>query len=177
MKLYLIRHGKSIYNEKKIFTGQIDIALSVEGNDELSKINLNLPELTIYSSPLKRCVETSEILFNRVDILDSRLKETYFGDLEGCVYKDLYSNEKYIKWSVNKDDNILNGETYNQFKERVCSFINECDNDSIVVTHGGVIRLIMHELFDQTIPFHLWDIPNGLGYIIDLENHTYSSLK
>lgn len=84
--IYLIRHGQTEWNEKKIFRGQKDIPLSKEGNKQADKTGKYLTRSginIIYSSPLKRAYETSLSISREcgcdVNILND-LTDIHFGD-------------------------------------------------------------------------------------------------
>jgi alpha-ribazole phosphatase len=64
-KLILVRHGESELNMENIFFGHLDPKLTEKGQGQAQKTkeilsNINYKE--IYSSPLKRAVETAEII-------------------------------------------------------------------------------------------------------------------
>ena len=62
LKLWLIRHGKTEGNKLARYIGTTDEPLCQEGIDFLGK--MDYPKVqNIYISPLKRCVQTAEILF------------------------------------------------------------------------------------------------------------------
>ncbi len=87
--LYIIRHGRTDWNDKKKLQGRTDIPLNDEGRemarrarDEYRNVNFDV----CYCSPLIRAKETAEILLEGRDIpviTDSRLAEMCFGTYEG----------------------------------------------------------------------------------------------
>ena len=67
MELYIVRHGKTIWNKERRLQGSIDIELAEEGieaaellHDQLISSNITFDR--IYSSPLKRAKKTAEII-------------------------------------------------------------------------------------------------------------------
>ena len=96
MELYIVRHGKTIWNKERRLQGSIDIELAEEGieaaellHDQLISSNITFDR--IYSSPLKRAKKTAEIIrgLNDTDIIiDQRLREISFGVEEGAFYAD-----------------------------------------------------------------------------------------
>jgi len=89
MKVFLIRHGESIGNQKGLHQGQKnDFSLSELGKRQsyfLKKRFENLKIDAIYSSDLRRAKETAEFLSKprRINIiLDKRLRERSFGVIE-----------------------------------------------------------------------------------------------
>lgn len=91
MKLYIVRHGVTDWNEAKRLQGNSDIPLNEKGR-ELARITAeglkNVPFDYIYSSPLGRAVETAEIIRGKRNIpieCDNRLIEMGFGIDEGVM--------------------------------------------------------------------------------------------
>lgn len=88
IKLYVVRHGKTTWNEKGLLQGSTDIKLNdvgiKEANNLRTKLNLDKIDICL-SSPLKRAKQTAQILIgNEIEIkYDDLLKERYFGLLEG----------------------------------------------------------------------------------------------
>ena len=87
--LYIMRHGKTDWNERHKLQGRTDIPLNEEGrlmaqraHDEYLDVHFDL----CFSSPLKRALETAEIVLrgrNVPIITDDRLMEMSFGEYEG----------------------------------------------------------------------------------------------
>ncbi len=66
-KLILVRHGESEWNQKKIFTGWIDIPLSIKGIDEAFEGGRKIADVpidVIYSSKLIRGIMTAVLVMN-----------------------------------------------------------------------------------------------------------------
>jgi len=94
IKLVLLRHGQSLWNKQKRFTGWTDIGLSEEGKEEAAaageilKKNGFIFDLAL-TSTLKRAVETLTIVLKKMNhpvipIKQSfRLNEKHYGDLQG----------------------------------------------------------------------------------------------
>ncbi len=188
MKIYLIRHAKTKSNEERRYTGIKDIDLSVNGISEIleTKKHTKYPEnIDYYTSSLKRTKQTLEVIYGKnVKIMGMLpfLNETNFGDFEGLTYQNLYQDQSYLAW-INDPYNEIpkNGESYKVFKERVIKnfikFIKNLTNDSLFMVHGGVIRVIMSTLLDESKNFFEWDIPNGLGYVLEYENDKFISYE
>jgi 2,3-bisphosphoglycerate-dependent phosphoglycerate mutase len=93
-RLILLRHGQSIWNKEKHFTGWSDVALSPKGEEEALRAGRLLKEAGFtfdicFSSELKRATETLKIVLLAMghdDVLirrDWRLNERHYGALEG----------------------------------------------------------------------------------------------
>ena len=146
MKIYLTRHSKTEWNEQKRLQGRLDSPLTKEGieNAEALKTYLNSYRFDyIYSSPISRAYQTSQILFDKDIIVDDRLMEMNFGDFEGLYVPDLLKEKLYQDlWHNPKDfTRINNGESYEDVIERAKSFIEDIktlpqDSNIMIVTHG-----------------------------------------
>ena len=146
MKLLLIRHGRTEFNERGLIQGQYDTKLSDYGlvkTSEFSKI-FNMHYDYCYSSPLTRAKVTAEIITNYGNIIyDDRLMEASFGEMEQTEVTE----EKIMNFVTGKY--VPKGaETREDVVRRVKSFIkdlksNHKSSDTIlIVTHGGVIRAL-----------------------------------
>ena len=93
IKLYVVRHGKTAWNEKGLLQGSTDIELNdvgiKEANDLRTKLNLDKIDICL-SSPLKRAKQTAQILIGneieikyddllRANIFLEKIKENYNG--------------------------------------------------------------------------------------------------
>ena len=64
MRVYLIRHGQTKGNLEKRYVGSTDESLTREGaKGLLEKRGRYSPVEMVFASPMKRCLETAEILF------------------------------------------------------------------------------------------------------------------
>jgi len=153
MKVYLIRHGESIGNVLGINQGQKnDFSLTQKGVDQSKRIAEKLatePIDAVYSSDLKRAMETAEImskLHGLQPIPDKRLRERDFGDLDE---KNLLKSWKaHVNKTVEKEGldpwevKAPNGESDKDHWDRLQDFFNEKvkqhPNDTIIaIAHAG----------------------------------------
>jgi 2,3-bisphosphoglycerate-dependent phosphoglycerate mutase len=94
MKLVLLRHGESQWNEKNLFTGWVDVDLSAKGLTEaahagklLTQHDL-LPDV-LHTSLLRRAIKTAELALDVADrhwipvTRSWRLNERHYGALQG----------------------------------------------------------------------------------------------
>lgn len=155
-RLSVFRHGKTEANEKGIYIGKTDYSLSEAGKKELSekKEDYIYPKVQrVYSSPLKRCMETSSILFpDREIIAVNDLRELDFGDFEGKSVDELINRDDYKKWLKGGIDNSApNGESIQDMTVRVFSALNQIILNMMsedfthcaIVTHSGIVTNMM----------------------------------
>ena len=100
MKILFIRHGQTKNNADKKWLGSTDVSLWEEGINALLKnkstIDKYKPFEKLYSSPMKRCIETAKIYFDDMNYeIINDLRERGFGDFEGKTYNDLKDNPYY----------------------------------------------------------------------------------
>lgn len=125
-KLILVRHGNSVWNQKNIFTGWVDVSLSKKGVSEASEAGKALANVkfdSIFTSTLSRAIMTLQLLMlenhdertlilnhpggerftHGVDLQTSilaecaeQLNERYYGDLQG-------KNKDWVKAHLGRD--------------------------------------------------------------------------
>lgn len=148
MKIQLIRHAESVYNQKRLLQGQLDCDLSEKGIQETKEKAQNFPKdfEICFCSPLKRTKQTAEILVPNLDVIyDERIIERGLGDWEGTPNTD----EK--QFLMHNKIVPPNGETFEDFDHRILSFLdmlkhNYQDKKILVITHAGVINAIHRTL-------------------------------
>src|SRR4030042_2893755 len=169
IKLFLIRHGQTLWNEEGRYQGDRDIGLTGLGIRQaklaakyLSKVNLS----NIYSSPLKRALDTANIVGkgrNLKPVIRENLKEIYFGKWEGMKFSEINKefHDDYQNWLKDPYNNSpTGGESFKKVQERAVAEIdnilneNEDKSSVAVITHGGIIlSLLVHWL---QIPIPRW---------------------
>lgn len=162
MKLYIIRHGETDYNKKRLLQGQSDIPLNEYGR-ELAQITAKaLSKMSfdkIYSSPLIRAFETAKILTGRNDIItDKRLMEISFGIGEGVESSTLGETFSNFFFAPEKYIPPENGESYEELVERAKDFLEKeiyplrnSNQNVLIVAHGAVNKALMLILKDLEI--------------------------
>lgn len=90
MLIYIIRHGETEWNTKKLLQGATDIPLNENGM-EVAKLTSealkDVPFDLIFTSPLQRAKKTAQIICadREIPIIEEpRLREISFGPYEGC---------------------------------------------------------------------------------------------
>lgn len=179
IKIVLIRHSKTIGNLYGRYIGKTDEHLCEEGVIlAQSKI---FPQVShIYLSPLKRCIETADIIYKELNpIIIDELRECDFGDFENKNYKDLSGNMDYQKWiDSNGSIPFPNGENPEEFKKRsiigfdkvVEDIIENKINDAAIIAHGGTIMSILDKYSYPNKDFYCWQVGNCCGYIIEIND-------
>lgn len=186
-ELILIRHGKTAGNLLGRYIGsRTDEPLCDEGREGLA--GKHLPEVErLYVSPMKRCVETAEILWPGFDRKKMQkvtdLRECDFGDFENKNYKELSGNGDYQAWiDSNGTLPFPNGESMDAFKSRcleafarIVEEVSGAEQEWIasgktgifragIVVHGGTIMAILEQYGYPKAAYFDYQVKNGCGY-------------
>lgn len=177
--IHLIRHGLTEANISGKYAGVWDIPVCKEGFEKLyylRNFHEYPPVAEYYSSPLKRCIQTCDVIYPKIQpIVIDDLKECNFGDWEGKTTEELSDNELYLKW-MNRGSDIVppNGESWSAFYKRIgAAFENIVESmmrrkvtSASVFTHGGVIMTILSMYGIPRAGFYEWMVDNGCGYSV-----------
>lgn len=172
-EIYLIRHGKTYGNTLGRYIGsRTDEALLDAGKEELKKFSYPKAD-KLYVSPMKRCIETAEILFPEQEFLVvDGLKECDFGEFENKNYQELSDHIAYQKWiDSNGSLPFPKGESREEFKRRCCAaFISIVEQEKgkseriAMVVHGGTIMAILETYGTPKQSYFDYQVKNGEGY-------------
>ena len=168
MSVYLIRHGKTVANERRLYCGSTDIGLSEAGRAELESLAYAISPAQFVTSGMKRTNETLQILFGNVPFsTDPRFREVDFGQFEMKSYELLKDEPAYQAWLTgdNEANTPPGGESGIQMTRRVLAAFSQLPDGTALVTHGGVIAAIMASLFPEEGKHrYQWQPANGRGY-------------
>ena len=177
--LYLSRHGVTNANtaSQPIVQGQkINLPLSKLGRlqcESLAKQASSASVKAIYCSPLRRAVESAEIVAKelRIDIsVVNFLVEGNFGDWEGMTWEEIqtqYSEEYKILRNVPESFRYPNGDSFRDIFLRADVFFRTLDSDenTLVITHSIVIATYVAYGLGAKLPDVLkWDIAHCVMY-------------
>lgn len=181
--LYIMRHGKTDWNERHKLQGRTDIPLNEEGRrmaERAGKEYADIPFDICYCSPLSRAKETAEIVLrgrNIPIVIDDRLKEMSFGVFEGtensfqipnCPINVLFENpEKYKA--------VENGESLESLYERTGDFIREVVEPGL--EQGRNILIVGHGAMNLSIICQIKEIPVEKFWSVGIENCKIMKLK
>lgn len=160
-RLWLVRHGSTLWNSEQRFCGHSDIPLSSEGQVQARWLarHLQTQHLTlIYSSDLLRAQQTAEVIAARssqpVQITtSSSWREIAFGAWEGLTYNQITqqfpANLDFFTHPLSASP--PDGETLQALAQRVQHAFVELahmaslldDGDIVLVSHGGPLRVLL----------------------------------
>jgi len=133
MKFYLVRHPKTKRNENKKLTGWEKTIYSKSGREQFNQIVnfFKKKKLEIYSSDLPRALCLAKAISKQTKTklhISKLLREKNFRETKPL--------NKY--------------ETEKQFEKRVLYFFNKIwGKEGIILTHAGVVRVIINKLADK----------------------------
>ncbi len=188
MKIYIIRHGETFFNERGLLQGWT--------NSDLNSFGVRLAEETgrslcgvrfdaAFSSPLIRAYHTAEAVLresgNDCPILtDDRIKEICIGDYEGKPYMAAENGEDMSFMKAYFANPIYapgfpNGEHVKDVMARTQEFLKELaekDYETVLVsTHGCAMRCMLNFLYDDPSDFWHGGVPlNCAVNIVDVHN-------
>ncbi|WP_185156433.1 2,3-bisphosphoglycerate-dependent phosphoglycerate mutase [Chryseobacterium sp. Tr-659] len=163
-KLFLVRHGQSLWNLENRFTGWKDIDITETGIEEAKKAGIALKGQKIdiaFTSALIRAQHTLSIILKEIGnpnipvVMDKALNERSYGNLEGLNKAETalkYGDEQVHIWRRSYDVVPPGGEslkdTYNRvipyFETEIKPLLKHGEN-VLIVAHGNSLRaLIMY---------------------------------
>lgn len=170
-RMFLVRHGETIWNNELRYQGHTDVPLNAAGREQATKLADRLKGEKIdyfYASDLSRAMETAQIIakpHGKTVTGVELLRETRFGVWEGLKFTEI--QEKYPtiwnQWKVDPRGTLIpEGEYLDEVAVRVMQGIKQIitrhpDDSVLVVAHGGTIRLILAEFLEMDIR-NLWRI-------------------
>ena len=175
MNLYLIRHGATRANLEHLYCGSTDLPLSREGAEALKALRCPAFPGRYLTSGMRRANETMEILFpGQPYEADPRFREVDFGIFEMKSYEMLKDTPEYQTWLTGDNEKNIppEGESGEAFRARVLAALETLREDTVLVTHGGVIAVIMESLFPgEGKNRYEWQPRPGRGYAVTEEGY------
>ncbi|MHA2811896.1 alpha-ribazole phosphatase [Vibrio campbellii] len=152
LNIYLLRHGK--VNAAPGLHGQADLKVDEAEQRKIAQAwqQTGREVEGIISSPLSRCHDLAEILAEQQLLplsVEPQLQELDFGDFDGIPFDMLseHWNKLDAFWKAPAQHTLPNAESLDDFSHRVtCAWsqiINDINDNLLIVTHGGVIRMIL----------------------------------
>lgn len=174
MKLFLLRHGLTEANERRLYYGRTDLPLSEAGRAALCACAAPPAVVRYFTSGLLRTEQTLEILCGSVPHTAlPGLREMDFGTFEMKSYSELKDDPDFRRWCAgdNEANRCPGGESANEVTQRALAALSPvlADGlDTLCVTHGGVIAGVLAHWFGGN-RFD-WTPQPGCGYCVEAEN-------
>jgi alpha-ribazole phosphatase len=174
----LFRHGLTEENKRGGYLGWNDSPLCPESKNLSTARTYDC----YFSSDLQRCIWTGNLLFpNREFILVEDLREMNFGKWQGKTYEELKEEKQYQQWIADPITNCPpDGESFEQFSSRVQNgweritdeLFSKRIQSCAVITHGGVIKLLLSIFAPEKKDFWDWKVPHGTGMELIFERES-----
>jgi len=173
-RLFLIRHGRTEWNTKRMIQGTIDTHLNEEGIQQAIALSKRLIDLypidLIYTSPSSRALKTAELINKKYMVnleIDSDLQEVDFGnlanhsidtlDIEQPQYHQKFTD--FIFTNRKKGTprpEIPGGEKITHIEKRIKSFTKNIlaehrGQHIAAVSHGSLIKCLITYFSGESI--------------------------
>lgn len=185
LELYIVRHGKTDWNEMEKLQGRADIDLNYKGREAAGNLGKRLEDVffdAIYSSPLIRAYDTAALIRGHRNIpiiRDERLIEISFGVSEGTIYREWLTDDSSFKAFFHHPEKYIppkNGESFESVIKRTKDFLNEVIENLygkaeriMVVAHGALVAGLTSAIENRSIE-NYW----GDGLFKNCEEKIYS---
>ena len=151
--LILVRHGQSLWNKERRFTGWADIDLTDQGKLEAEQAGNLIKELNIefdayFSSELKRAINTLKIVLkvlNKTDveiIKTNSLNERMYGNLTGLNKDEVikkYGNKQVQIWRRSFDISPPPMSADHPYKNKI---------------NTSILSESLKDTFDRVVPYY-----------------------
>lgn len=183
--IIFLRHGQAENNTKKILAGRTPgINLTEEGKKQAEQAGKMLESLdvsAIYSSPIDRAVQTTEIIKKYCDVeykTDDRLIELDMGQFTMMPYQEIFNKHGnvFLKFYSGSTEVSENGvETFANVKKRINDMVDfvitKHKNENVVlVTHMDPIKAMIGRVLDLK-PEVLFELIIANASLSIIKNH------
>jgi broad specificity phosphatase PhoE len=165
VKLILARHGETVWNVEKIYRGRTDVNLDEVGIKQaelLGKYLSNWKLEAIYSSPLKRALDTANIIarYHKVDVhIAEGLIDFDYGEWQSLSEKEaktLYPT-LHNEWHNNPHKvKMPGGESLEDVKGRVIDVVHD-----VLSKYQGSVILVSHRVLNKVLICSLLGLDNS----------------
>lgn len=155
--IYLTRHGESVWNREHRYQGNAPVGLTDAGKRQAAALAEALVEAgitAIFASPTRRCVETAEIVADRLGVsiqLDPQLREWEISEnLWGKTeLREQISAEDWERLRTDYNFSLPAGESLNAVIQRTLQAFGE-----ITQAEGSTPLIVAHQINVQLILAH-----------------------
>lgn len=183
--LVLIRHGATKANKEHRYLGKTDEVLSEDGKKELiqyQKLQFYPKVDFLFTSPMKRCIQTAEILYPGLPLVPIKeWEEMDFGAFEGKNYRELQKDKRYQAWidshgtlpfpeGESKEKFITRCENgFRKMRREVLQSNADKNSKTIgIIVHGGTIMALLSRYANGD--YFDYQVANGKGYVCTIKN-------
>ena len=181
MLIYMIRHGRTDWNDQRRIMGREPVGLNERGREMVEAVGERLAAEDIgavYSGTLARTMETSRILAKAwgADIIrEPRLDESAYEKWVGRKYSELREDRDFQLYGEKPtDSNFSLGEGMRDIQHRALAVIERIAEEgrgtkTALVSHADVIKpVITHYLGMDLDHMHRLAVANASVTVLDL---------
>jgi broad specificity phosphatase PhoE len=163
--LMLVRHGETLWNKEEIFRGRADIELNVTGLKQAGLLGAYLADTkisAIYSSPLKRAVQTAQSVagYQQIPVtVAEELNDLDFGEWQGLSVETVRSKYKelFIDWQKNPQSvKIPGGESLDDVRQRALKLA-----ELVITGDKAVVAFVSHRVINKVLICALLGLDNS----------------
>jgi broad specificity phosphatase PhoE len=176
-ELILARHGETVWNVEKIYRGRTDVNLDEVGIKQaelLGKYLSNWELEAIYSSPLRRALDTANIIdrYQKIGVhIAEGLIDFDYGEWQSLPeqeVKRLYPT-LHNEWHNNPHKvRMPGGESLEDLRRRAMGVVNDVlskyQGSAVLVSHRVVNKVLICSLLELDNS-HFWNIKQDVGGI------------
>lgn len=185
-RIYLVRHGADDETIRGGWSNHPLTEVGIAQAENLAK-TIDFPVAKLYASDLRRAVQTAETVAKKLELdvqLLPQFRETNNGELAGMKHELACQQYPGLYWNtLGWEEPYPGGESPREFYERIKSSWEEfqaqtlsCDGDVMLVTHGGVINVIL--CLVHNLPYsnkaQRWKIRNTQIITLEYRNGTWT---
>ncbi len=188
--ILLVRHGQTEWNRIERFRGRYDVELNSTGIEQArrtaQRIVNHWKPTGIFSSPLKRAVQTAEKIAQVCDLKvdpDLGLIDIDYGEWQGLTPTEAREKweEQVSSWFEHPERSVIpGGESLTAVQDRAITFLTtavtqHADQTIVIVGHTVVNRLILLYVLGLGIErfWHLRQEPCAIN-VIEMEDQDFT---
>ena len=185
MKVWLLRHGATVYNDEHRYQGWGDIPLSAQGLANLRRAEIAPP--VVYVSPLRRAKQTAAVLFPEAKLVEvPGLQEMDFGAFEGRNYQEMADDPAYRAWVEGGcTGQTPGGESRAAFSNRVCgafaalvdTALDAEESQLVILAHGGTQMAVLERYALPRRDYFDWCGPLAGGFILETDASAWKETR
>ncbi|MCD6552281.1 histidine phosphatase family protein [Thermotoga sp.] len=185
MRLYLIRHGETLWNEKGLWQGITDVPLNEKGKEQARRVAERLKRVdAVYSSPLLRSFETAKEIaekFGKEVRIEHDLRECEISLWNGLTVEEALRRYpyEYKKWSVDPNFETKGLESMRSVQKRMVNVVVKIvaqerlnnSSDVVIVSHSLSLRSYICWVLGLPLNLHRnFKLDNASLSIVEIES-------
>jgi broad specificity phosphatase PhoE len=165
VKLILARHGETVWNVEKIYRGRTDVNLDEVGIKQAELLGKHLSNLeleAVYSSPLRRALDTANVIarYQKIGVhIAEGLTDLNYGEWQSLPEQEakrLYPT-LHNEWHNNPHKvRMPGGESLGDVRSRAIEVVNE-----VLFKYQGAVVLVSHRVVNKVLICSLLGLDNS----------------